>query len=395
VKPYFDILIPIKDRAWTLKHTLETVLSQDYPHFRVVISDNCSQDDLQQVLSQFSDSRLHYVSTEKTIGMYENFEFALRHGEGDWVAILGADDGLLPGSLTRVAEMIQSTDCEAVTGAPASYFWPNLTPGSKPRLTIPLGSGYEVRELAPLRDKLTSGRLSFQHFPYLYTGGFVARRAIERGRGQNGRFFQSIIPDMYSAVVLSHKLERYVYSRRPLALAGLSATSTGAAYFGITDKSEVRKAFLDEGAIQFDPRLGADVPNSIPLMLLDSGLRAQQQLPDMPTPNWERQMACAVAAEMSLLKFRGQKRLFQYLGRLLKDPQTRPLAFAASLPGAFWDFGWARLASLKRNGSTRCWEGAAGARNIAEACWVAQGMLAHPESRSLFRTPLLQHIVKA
>ncbi|MBT9584576.1 glycosyltransferase family 2 protein [bacterium] len=392
---YFNILIPVKDRAWTLKSTLETVLSQDYPHFRVIISDNCSQDHLHQILAQFSDSRLHYVSTPRPLGMSDNFEFALEHVDGDWVAYLGADDGLLPGCLTRVAELIAKTDCEAVTGAPATYLWPNLTPSSRPRLTIPLGTGHEVRELAPMRDKLVSGRLAYPHYPYLYTGGFVATRAIQKGRGKNGRFFQSIIPALYSALVLSWKLDRYVYSRRPLTLAGISSSSTGAAYFGLTNKSEVARALVEDSSVRFNPRLGPDLPHNLPLLLLDSYLWAEQQVPGMPSVQFERQLACSIASEVTLLKLKGQQRLVQCLRRLLKDPGTRPGVFAAALPKALWDFGWARAASLKRHQSTRSWDGAAGACTIAEACWVAQGILAHGESSSLFSAPLLQRTVRS
>jgi len=395
--PYFNILIPVKDRAWTLQSTLETVLSQDYPHFRVVVSDNCSQDGLQEVLAQFAgDSRLHYVSTPGPLGMSENFEFALDQVDGDWVAYLGADDGLLPGTLTRVAELIAATGCQAVTGAPASYLWPDFTPGSRPRLTIPLGKGHEVRQLPAMWDKLITGRLSFQHFPYLYTGGFVATEAIQRGRGKNGRFFQSLIPDLYSALVLSRTLDRYVYSHRPLTVAGISPTSTGAAYFGLTDKPKVAQAFLEDGSIRFAPRLGSEVPHNIPILLLDSHLLAEhQEVANMPPVQFERQLACAIASEVTLLKFRGQRRLFQCLRRLLKDPQTRSSLFAASLPGAFWDFAWARAVSLYRHRSTRCWDGAAGARTISEACWITQGILAQRESTSLFSGPLLQRIVRA
>lgn len=56
--------------------------------------------------------------------MSHNWEFALSHIADGWVTIVGDDDGLLPGSLQKVAALIRSTGTLAVQSATCRYQWP-------------------------------------------------------------------------------------------------------------------------------------------------------------------------------------------------------------------------------------------------------------------------------
>ena len=43
--PFFSVIIPQKDRAEYLIHTLKTCMLQDYPNFEIIAYDDCSTDD--------------------------------------------------------------------------------------------------------------------------------------------------------------------------------------------------------------------------------------------------------------------------------------------------------------------------------------------------------------
>ena len=62
--------------------------------------------------------------------------------------------------------------------------------------------------------------------PSVYRG-FINSTVIERAR-VNGRYFNSVTPDAYSAFVNSFFLERYLYLETPLTIEGVSGKSNGA-----------------------------------------------------------------------------------------------------------------------------------------------------------------------
>ena len=55
---FFNIIIPTKNRSKTLRHTIQTVLLQEYSNFRIIISDNNSTDDTQKIIKEFDDKRI-------------------------------------------------------------------------------------------------------------------------------------------------------------------------------------------------------------------------------------------------------------------------------------------------------------------------------------------------
>ena len=51
--PLFTVIIPQKDRAEYLIHTLRTCMIQDYPNFEIIVSDDCSEDNSVEVVREF------------------------------------------------------------------------------------------------------------------------------------------------------------------------------------------------------------------------------------------------------------------------------------------------------------------------------------------------------
>ena len=77
--PLFTVIIPQKNRAEYLIHTLKTCMIQDYPNFEIIVSDDCSDDKSVEVVRELSmrDSRIKLFAHENHLGMRDNFEFAL------------------------------------------------------------------------------------------------------------------------------------------------------------------------------------------------------------------------------------------------------------------------------------------------------------------------------
>jgi hypothetical protein len=262
--PAITVIIPTRERADVLRKALATIAAQDYERLEILVSDNCSSDETAEVVRGFGDARIRYLNTGRRLSMAHNWEFALSHVREGWVTILGDDDGLAPGTLRRVAELIRSTDVHAIRARTCSYLWPSLTGLSFGRLYIPRGRGHEVRDAREWLGRVLEGRAQYTDLPMLYSGGYVHVSVLDRVRERGGAFYHSCIPDVYSAVALSSVVDRYLFVREPLAINGASKHSTGTSQFTSSTTGEKRPAdlFASEPNIPFHP----DVP-----LLADGG----------------------------------------------------------------------------------------------------------------------------
>jgi glycosyltransferase involved in cell wall biosynthesis len=246
----YTVIIPTRERVETLHHTLRTVVEQEYENLNIIVSDNFSQDNTKDVVTSFHDARIRYINTGKRISMSENFEFGLNHVSNGFVMFIGDDDGLLPGAIQRVNNIVEETGMRAVTSGIAQYVWPNH-PNNRLRNTM----SWSTRKNVEIRDS-SEWMQNFLSFKSLYTfdlpgmyGGFVHMDVVSSMK-KNGLFFRSQTPDAYSAFASAVGLNKYAFAHRPFVIHGASGRSNGASYFHKQDKSESEK-FFRENTIPF------------------------------------------------------------------------------------------------------------------------------------------------
>src|SRR5579862_4238996 len=128
--PLFSILVPTRNRAETLMHTLKTCIAQVFNDYEIVVSDNAS-DDMRSLRLENPTVRevavnLKYVRSDVPLSMSANWNLAAENATGEYVIVLGDDDGLMPYALAELARLIRETGVHAVKWLPASYTWPSF-----------------------------------------------------------------------------------------------------------------------------------------------------------------------------------------------------------------------------------------------------------------------------
>ena len=250
----YSVIIPTRERADTLYHTLRTMVEQSYDNLQIIVSDNCSQDNTQEVVKSFSDPRLKYFNTGTRISMSGNFEFGLSQVKEGFVMFIGDDDGLLPEAIQQVDKIVEETGMRAVTSGIAQYVWPNH-PSDRLRNTMSwsIRNNVEIRNSSEwIKNVLSFKPLYTFGLPGMY-GGFVHMDVVSAMK-KDGRFFRSQTPDAYSAFASAVELKEYAFAHRPFVLHGASGRSNGASYFHKQDKAESEK-FFQENTIPFHPML--------------------------------------------------------------------------------------------------------------------------------------------
>ena len=272
----FTVIVPTRERADTLVHCLRTLTTQDYANLRILVSDNCSNDDTRAVVESVDDPRIMYVNPGRRLSMAHHWEYALSHVSDGWVMFVGDDDGLCPGAIGQLNELISQSSVEAITAAYSVFVWPgHMRSHPTGKLVVPLGRGAAVRSTKHELRRALAGEIPYSNLPWLYNGGTASIRAINAARGADGRFFRAQTPDLYSAVALSLSLDRYLSVATPIAVGGTSRHSTGASTVHTNSQDEKGAAlrYASEDNIPFHKDL--ILGKSVDIVLYECYLQAR------------------------------------------------------------------------------------------------------------------------
>jgi glycosyltransferase involved in cell wall biosynthesis len=91
--PLVSIAIPTFNRAnGYLKQALQASIQQKYPEIEIIVSDNCSNDNTEEVVRGFEDPRIRYIRQTENIGMNNNFNYCVDQARGAYFLLLPDDD---------------------------------------------------------------------------------------------------------------------------------------------------------------------------------------------------------------------------------------------------------------------------------------------------------------
>jgi glycosyltransferase involved in cell wall biosynthesis len=103
--PLLSICIPTYQRADSLKETLNSIRSQTFEDYEIVIVDNGSTDHTQEVVQAFPDSRIRFFRNDRNIGAAMNHNRCLLEARGTFIKFIHSDDRLLnPSALATMVE---------------------------------------------------------------------------------------------------------------------------------------------------------------------------------------------------------------------------------------------------------------------------------------------------
>ena len=88
-----SIIMPSYNTGRFISETIESVLAQSYSNWELIIVDDCSTDNTDEVIEDYiSDDRIKYIKNDKNSGAAISRNRALREAKGKWIAFLDSDD---------------------------------------------------------------------------------------------------------------------------------------------------------------------------------------------------------------------------------------------------------------------------------------------------------------
>lgn len=114
------VLLPTYNRAGSLARAIDSVLAQTYGALELLISDNASTDETQEICESYvqRDGRVRYVRQPVNRGPIPNFNWLLAQAQTDYLLMLADDDWLDLDYVERCLEIIdKDRSLSIVTGA--------------------------------------------------------------------------------------------------------------------------------------------------------------------------------------------------------------------------------------------------------------------------------------
>ena len=111
MKPLVTVIIPSFNHAQYVEKAIESVLSQDYENFELIVIDDGSKDNSHAVLSSIlPNSRLHIVLNTLNKGQSAVLNEALLLAHGEFICLLPSDDWYTPRKLSLQVEKFLESD---------------------------------------------------------------------------------------------------------------------------------------------------------------------------------------------------------------------------------------------------------------------------------------------
>jgi len=108
--PQVSVLIPTYQYARYLPQAIESVLSQSFADFELIISDDNSSDGSADVVQSYAarDRRIRFTSQSPNLGMVANWNWCLEQARGTYIKYVFGDDFLMSSdAIARFVEMMQ------------------------------------------------------------------------------------------------------------------------------------------------------------------------------------------------------------------------------------------------------------------------------------------------
>ena len=100
--PKVSVIIPTYNRAHLIERSIRSVLDQTYQDFELIVVDDGSTDNTEEIVARFDDDRIRYIRRNQSSGSpAAPTNTGIKAARGEYIAIQDSDDEWLPGKLEK------------------------------------------------------------------------------------------------------------------------------------------------------------------------------------------------------------------------------------------------------------------------------------------------------
>ena len=171
--PLVSVLMPVYKTAPYLREAMDSMLCQTFKDFELIVLNDCSPDNAEEILDAYDDSRIVRYKGENNVGLSNVLNVGIGMARGKYIARMDSDDISLPQRLqVQVDYLDKHPDVDLVSVGMRLF-------GAK--------EGTWIREINPEKMKIEA----MFHSPVLHASSVWRKDAFEK---QGLRFRQEMVP---------------------------------------------------------------------------------------------------------------------------------------------------------------------------------------------------------
>lgn len=114
--PFISIIVPLYNKEFCIKNTIESILNQSYTNLELIIINDGSTDCSLQIASSISDNRIRIINKPNE-GVSATRNRGIKEAKGDYILFLDADDYLYPDGIQTLIDLKNKyPDAQIYTG---------------------------------------------------------------------------------------------------------------------------------------------------------------------------------------------------------------------------------------------------------------------------------------
>jgi glycosyltransferase involved in cell wall biosynthesis len=106
ISPKVSVCIPVYNGSDYIAESIDSVLAQNFKDFELIVCDNCSTDNTEEIVRNYKDSRVRYFRNQKNLGYVGNANRCLELAAGEYISIWHHDDCMMPDNLERKVRLL-------------------------------------------------------------------------------------------------------------------------------------------------------------------------------------------------------------------------------------------------------------------------------------------------
>jgi glycosyltransferase involved in cell wall biosynthesis len=256
--PKISVVIPTHNRLALVKEALVTIRAQTYENWDCIVYDNGSSEPIAEHIDSLRDPRVQYAKSDSFVPVTDSWNGAIDRAEGDYIILIGDDDGFVPNAFERIQEIsTKYSNPDFIYTPLVQFIHPGVSPGS------PWGHVDEVAAAFFFLGKSSPFILRNEQANFAVTGSLQFRRNFSynmqacifsgdflKKLRRQGKVFHSPFPDYYLANLAMLQSTRTVVFNRPIGIQGVSRKSFG---FTLFNNMPARGASLLATDLRRDP----------------------------------------------------------------------------------------------------------------------------------------------
>lgn len=105
--PLITVIIPSYNHSEYIGYTIRSILAQSLQDFELLIIDDNSSDNSEEVIKKFDDPRIKLITLKENLGICETSNICFEKANGKYLSIIASDDIMFPKNLEKKINFLE------------------------------------------------------------------------------------------------------------------------------------------------------------------------------------------------------------------------------------------------------------------------------------------------